>query len=287
MRTGTRVEANQAEQGLQKRGSIPARDWHPPRGHIRAERRHLLSMDPAMVIRKAGSLLGRIFYQRCFYLFLVLMLFLCAAPFTEPTPIGHFIINCANAFIIVAAVASVGRTTTSCVVAVLFAAPALAYQWIAVVGGDPHAAAKAWGFSALLYATTIAYLLDYVFRRDVMTTDKLFGAASAYLLLGVFWGFLYALVDHVYSRSFALFGSPSPLVLFDFIYFSFTVLTSTGFGDISPLSRQARGICVIEQVVGALFLAILIARLASAYRMSAKIREQAARKKRRASPSED
>lgn len=241
-----------------------------------------------MVIRKAGTLVGRIFYQRCFYLFLVLMLFLCAAPFIEPSPVGHFAINCANAFIIVAAVASVGRTTTSFVVAILLAGPALTYQWIAVSGGDPHAAAKAWGFGALLYATTIAYLLNYVFRRDVMTADKLFGAASAYLLLGVFWGFLYALVNHFYPGSFALFGSRSPLGFFDLVYFSFTVLTSTGFGDISPLSRQARGICVIEQIVGALFLAILIARLAGAYRTSAKIREQATRKKGRVSrPFED
>jgi hypothetical protein len=98
-----------------------------------------------------------------------------------------------------------------------------------------------------------------------MTADKLFGAASAYLLLGVFWAFLYALVAHFYAGSFALFGQPSSIAFYDLVYFSFTVLTSTGFGDISPLSRQARGICVIEQIVGALFLAILIARLAGVY----------------------
>ncbi|SAL06741.1 Ion channel [Caballeronia arationis] len=218
-----------------------------------------------MVIRNAGRLVGRIFFQRCFYLFLVLMLFLCAAPFIEATPIGHFAINCVNGFIIVAAVASVGRTTTSFVLAMLLAGPALTYQWIAVSGADPHAVAKAWGFGALLYATTIGYLLNYVFRREVMTADKLFGAASAYLLLGVFWAFLYALVAHFYAGSFALFGQPSSIAFYDLVYFSFTVLTSTGFGDISPLSRQARGICVIEQIVGALFLAILIARLAGVY----------------------
>ena len=53
--------------------------------------------------------------------------------------------------------------------------------------------------------------------------------------------------------------------LSSFIYFSFTVITSTGFGDIAPLSRQARSLCVLEQVSGALFVAILIARLAGVY----------------------
>ena len=44
-----------------------------------------------------------------------------------------------------------------------------------------------------------------------------------------------------------------------------TLLTSTGFGDITPLTRQARGLCMIEQITGALFVAILIARLAGVY----------------------
>jgi hypothetical protein len=43
------------------------------------------------------------------------------------------------------------------------------------------------------------------------------------------------------------------------------VLTSTGFGDLTPLTRQARGICMVEQLTGALFVAILIARLAGVY----------------------
>jgi hypothetical protein len=43
------------------------------------------------------------------------------------------------------------------------------------------------------------------------------------------------------------------------------VLTSTGFGDITPLTRAARGVCMLEQITGALFVAILIARLAGVY----------------------
>lgn len=218
-----------------------------------------------MLINKVGEFFGRIFFQRCFYLFVVLMVFVCTAPFVEPTPIGRFAINCANALIIIATVASVGRSTLSFVIAVLLASPALAFQWIAVSGTDPHAVAKSWLFGALLYAITIAYLLRYVFRHEVMTADKLFGAASAYLLLAVFWSFIYALVAHFYEGPFALFGNQASLTFYDFVYFSFTVLTSTGFGDITPISRQARGTCVVEQIVGALFVAILIARLAGVY----------------------
>jgi hypothetical protein len=46
------------------------------------------------------------------------------------------------------------------------------------------------------------------------------------------------------------------------LYFSFSVLSTTGFGDIVPVHAIARMLCVIEQVAGVLFIAILIARLA-------------------------
>ncbi|MCC8395461.1 hypothetical protein LJ656_23010 [Paraburkholderia sp. MMS20-SJTR3] len=83
-----------------------------------------------MVIRNVSEFFGRIFLQRCFYLFIVLMLFICAAPFVEAPPIRRFAIICANAFMI-AAVASVGRSTLSFIIAVLPGLPALAFQWIA------------------------------------------------------------------------------------------------------------------------------------------------------------
>ena len=73
------------------------------------------------------------------------------------------------------------------------------------------------------------------------------------------------MIDHVHPRSVSVAGQPAPMEFMDALYFSFTVLTSTGFGDIVPLTRQARALCLVEQLTGALFLAILIARLAGVY----------------------
>ena len=81
----------------------------------------------------------------------------------------------------------------------------------------------------------------------------------------MFWAYLYAIVGFFYPQSFMIVGQPGRLVYADALYLSITVLTSTGFGDVTPLTRQARGICMIEQITGALFVAILIARLAGVY----------------------
>jgi hypothetical protein len=84
-------------------------------------------------------------------------------------------------------------------------------------------------------------------------------------MLGVLFAYLYAIVNHYQPGSFAFGGAVASPAFADLLYFSFTVLTSTGFGDAVPLLRYARALCVLEQLIGALFLAILIARLAGIY----------------------
>jgi hypothetical protein len=218
-----------------------------------------------VAIRAARAALGRIFFQRCFYLFVALLLLIAVAPLIEPTPNGRIAINVISLFVIVAAVATLGRTVGSFVIALLLALPALALQWDALKAAHPEMLIWSWAFASGLYFATLVYLLRYVFQRDVMTADRLWGAAAAYLMIGVLWTYLYALVEHFYPRSFSIGGVASDAGVADFLYFSFTVLTSTGFGDMAPLSRQARSLCVLEQLVGALFVSILIARLAGVY----------------------
>jgi hypothetical protein len=45
------------------------------------------------------------------------------------------------------------------------------------------------------------------------------------------------------------------------IYFSFTTLTTVGFGDVHPVTPAARALTVAEALVGQLYIAILIASL--------------------------
>ena len=218
-----------------------------------------------MAIDRARTALAQVFFQRCFYLFAAVLALVMVVLLLEPTPRARVLLNAANLLVVVAAVAAVGRTQLSFVIALLLAAPTLLFQLLAIDEGDSRFLLHSWAFGAALYATTIGYLLRYVFQREVMTADKLYGAAAAYLMLGVLWGYLYAIANHLQPGSFAFGGAVASPPFGDLLYFSFTVLTSTGFGDAVPVLRYARGLCVLEQLVGALFLAILIARLAGVY----------------------
>jgi len=208
---------------------------------------------------------ARIFTQRCFWLFAVLLVLIGAVTFVPATDHGRLFLNGINIFLLIATVAAVGRTTVPFVIAVLLAIPAVLLQYMGLWYDSDIDLAWSWIFSATLYFMTIVYLVRYVFQPRIMTQDKLFGAAAAYLLIGVFWAYLYAIIGFFYAQSYMIVGQPGRLVYADALYLSITVLTSTGFGDVTPLTRQARGICMIEQITGALFVAILIARLAGVY----------------------
>jgi hypothetical protein len=218
-----------------------------------------------MGLRIARDALSRIFFQRCFYLFVMLLALIVVAPFLPGTPTGRIVTNAINAFVVVATVAAVGRSLVSFGMVVLLAVPTLGFQWIGIAENDTYWLARSWEMGATLYFATLVYLLGYVFQPEVMTSDKLFGAAAAYLMLAILWGYLYAIVDYFYPGSFTVAGQRDPLAFYDGLYFSMTVLTSTGFGDITPVSRPAKAVCMVQQVTGALFVAILIARLAGVY----------------------
>jgi len=218
-----------------------------------------------MPIRKAHAAMGKVFFHRCFYLFLALILLIPCSLLVEPTPLGRMLVNIVNVFLMLSVAAAVGRSIWSFVLVLLLAAPYAVFHWRSLDGQHSEASLLALVFGFVLYIVTLGYLLRYVFRREVMTTDKLFGAAAAYLLSGVLWAYIYALIDYLCPHSFLVSGAVVKLSTPEVLYFSFTVLTSTGFGDIIPLTPPARAACILEQAAGALFVAILIARLVGVY----------------------
>jgi len=218
-----------------------------------------------MAIHATRDALSHIFFQRCVWLFVALVVLIGAVSFAPASDHGRLTVNAINMFVLIATVAAVGRTTLSFVIALLLAAPAVWFQYAGLWHDSDTDLATSWMFSAALYFITTTYLVRYVFQPRVMTQDKLFGAAAAYLLIGVLWAYLYAIIGFFYPHSYLIVGQPGRLVYADALYLSITVLTSTGFGDVTPLTRQARGVCMIEQITGALFVAILIARLAGVY----------------------
>jgi len=209
--------------------------------------------------------LEQMLMQRCFLLFMALLTLLIVMPYLGESYHGRVLIGLLNLFILVTAVVAVKRSTLSIVIAVLLGLPTLGFQILALQSSLPGHFALSWGFGAAFYAFTITHLLNYVLRRDMMTGDKLYGAVAAYLMIAIFWAYLYGVLQYFYPGAYAYQGTPKALNLADLIFYSFTVLTTAGFGDVTSLLNQARFATLLEAVTGVMYVAILIARLTGVY----------------------
>ncbi|HEY7742881.1 MAG TPA: potassium channel family protein [Burkholderiales bacterium] len=221
---------------------------------------------PKVAFERARRKVVSAFAQRCVYLFAALLLLLVLVPFLEDSSRGRIALNAINILILFAAAVAVSDSRTCFTLALLLGASSVACQVASFAFWEPQLLLLSRGFGAALYFLTLSYLLAYVLRREVLTLDKLYGAASVFIMLGVLWGYFYSIVLLFYPGSLAAGGTPLETSrVSELLYFSFTVLTSTGFGDITPVHPVARMLCVLQQVVGILFVAILIARLAGTY----------------------
>ena len=114
---------------------------------------------------------------------------------------------------------------------------------------------------------TVSELRSVLKQREV-TGETICMAVSVYLLMGFSWAFLYAVMYQRHPESFGGIAAlqPGQLIEVQHIfpvlgYFSLTTLSTIGFGDITPLTLQARYAAVAEGITGQFYLAILVARL--------------------------
>jgi voltage-gated potassium channel len=93
-------------------------------------------------------------------------------------------------------------------------------------------------------------------------------------MLGLLWSFAYILVDRLVPNSFVFTVGPvssHSMNNFNALYFSFTTLSTVGYGDIIPVSGVARMLAMVEAVFGMFYVTLLIARLVSLYSVNARL----------------
>jgi hypothetical protein len=142
-----------------------------------------------MPVGKLQTVLGRIFYQRCFYLFVSIVALIAIAPYLIDTERGRVILPIMQMLMLVAAIASLGKSAIPFIIGLLLGIPALGFDLTALVWHEDVRSnfQRATLLYLAFYFVVIVYLLEYVFNPQVMTSDKLFGAAACYLMLGVAW----------------------------------------------------------------------------------------------------
>jgi hypothetical protein len=104
-------------------------------------------------------------------------------------------------------------------------------------------------------------LIGEIREERTVTIRTMFGVLCIYLLIGVFFAFVYGVIDAAATDEF--FPRVDPASTSDFLYFSFTTLTTTGYGDLVTANELGRSMAVIEALIGQIYLVTVVALIVS------------------------
>lgn len=134
--------------------------------------------------------------------------------------------------------------------------------------------------ATLIQVSLLTVAMGAVLRRVVMAPEvgsrTILGALSVYAVLGILFTFVYGVIDRVQGGPFFE-GHPNPAGS-DFLFFSYTTLTTTGYGNLVPGGQPGRLISGLEMMAGQIFLVTLVAGLVSLWRPGEAIRRRRERR---------
>jgi hypothetical protein len=117
-------------------------------------------------------------------------------------------------------------------------------------------------FEAVLYFIAAGTLIRYMLADHVITRDELWAVGATFTLLA--WGFayVYTVVQAIEPGSFTAAVDPeAQRDWIELLFLSFTTLTSTGLSDVVPVEPFARSVCMLQQLCGLGYVAVLVSRV--------------------------
>ena len=198
------------------------------------------------------------------HLLISLVALLVIAPFLERFKNGDAIESVLMTLVLGLSVLAVGGNRRTLLGMSALAVPALLCKWLNQ--WQPDLVPISWFlFGALAFCLVVIWrLLLFVLHALHVNNEVLCASVSAYLLLGLSWGFGYMLIGLGNPDAFSFTGPNAVHEVMNTrnaFYFSFVTLSTVGYGDIVPFSGGARVLAMTEALTGLLYVAILIARL--------------------------
>lgn len=171
---------------------------------------------------------------------------------------------------ILSAIYTVGHNKLVLILDSIIAAGIIIANFLTIFYQEPELYALIYVLAFFFSFVTAFGILTEVLQENDITLDRIYAAASVYLLLGLAWGFLYLVIEVLFPGSFHLDQVSNNVQSMAYeipqlLYFSFVTLTTLGYGDIVPINLTAKSLACIEAIMGQLYLLVLISRLIGIY----------------------
>ncbi|MDJ0740533.1 MAG: potassium channel family protein [Gammaproteobacteria bacterium] len=203
--------------------------------------------------------------RRCTLLLACLVLLLVLYPYLDGEGVAPgLLLETITSAVLLAGLYAISRRSWELFAGLMLIVPALFGNW-----SDAHATASLpelvmVASETVFFAFMTVMILRYVVSDRLLVGDRLQGALSAYLLLGLLFSTVFELLEMLAPGS--LHFPNGPPTWSDYLYFSFVTLTTLGYGDIAPVTPEAQSLAILQSTTGVLYVAVLVAWLVSALR---------------------
>lgn len=195
-------------------------------------------------------------------LLLVQLMGMLLYPFLESTHAGLVAFNAFGILVLIFTVRMVRRTPGLTWFSASLALPIIALLILQSVFDMRYLLPWSSALEALFYFYAAFSLISYMMEDFLATTDELFAAGATFTLLA--WGFthVFILIQTLQPGTFAAaVNAGDARTWSELNYLSFALLSSTGIGDVIPLTPHARALASVEMFCGVMYLAGVVARL--------------------------
>jgi hypothetical protein len=183
-------------------------------------------------------------------------------PFLEGSDAGRAIFSALGIGVLALVVLAVRSTPVLTWVSLLLALPATVLLIVQATGEYDSLLPWSSGLEAALYLYAAYALVKYMLADHEITTDELFAVGATFTLVAWAFAYMFNVIQAVEPGSFiAAIDPEDDRSWMEFLFLSFTTLTSTGLSDVVPVKAFARAVVMIEQLAGLGYVALVVSRL--------------------------
>lgn len=183
-------------------------------------------------------------------------------PFIEGSHGGNVAFNVFGVVVLAITTRMVHRTPGQAWISASIAGPVIVLLSLQTLFGMRELLPWSSILEAAFYFYAAGSLIAYMMEDRLATTDELFAAGATFTLLAWAFTHLFILVQTLHPGTFAAaVNAGAPRTWSELNYLSFALLSSTGIGDVIPLTSHARALASVEMFVGLIYLAAVVARL--------------------------
>jgi hypothetical protein len=198
-----------------------------------------------------------------FFLAILILIIFVVFPLAGLGWLGKIIVDLVISILLLSGAVATKHSRTLTILVVLLTIAGLVVHWTGVyIPKFSHPVLESVLLLSCLLAFAVITLIQ-VFSPGAINVHRVLGAIAAYLLIGLVWSYAYFLADMIIPGSIHPTASTQEVVapMARYVYFSFTTLTTLGYGDIVPVHPIARTLAICEGLIGQLYPAVLIAGL--------------------------